>query len=112
MSQATPPALGPPPVKIIDEREPIIRNLRKALPDDVKLLTADGEVWANKALLCTSSDYFSAMLDEEKFKEGREGVGDLRQYSKEVVTKVVHYFYSGEISCQVRTVSISLTTCL
>ena len=101
MSQSPPAAPGPPPVKIIDERELAVSNVRKVLPDDVRLLTADGEVWANKALLSASSDYFSAMLDQEKFKEGREGVGDLKQYSMEVVTKVVNYFYSGEISCQV-----------
>ena len=79
----------------------MVSNLKKVLHDDVKLMTADGEVWANKALLSASSDYFSAMLDEEKFKEGREGVGDLNQYSKVVVNKVVNYFYSGEISCKV-----------
>ena len=42
------------------------------------------------------------MLDEEKFKEGQEGVGDLKLYSKEVVSRVVNYFYTGEISCQVK----------
>lgn len=100
MSQSPPAAPGPLPVKIIEEREVLVSNLKKVLHDDVKLMTADGEVWANKALLSASSDYFSAMLDEEKFKEGREGVGDLTQYSKEVVNKVVNYFYGGEISCQ------------
>ena len=101
MSQSPPAAPGPLPVKIIEEREVLVSNLKKVLHDDVKLMTADGEVWANKALLSASSDYFSAMLDEEKFKEGREGVGDLTQYSKEVVNKVINYFYGGEISCQV-----------
>ena len=62
---------------------------------------SDGEVWANKALLSASSEYFSAMLDGKKFKEGQEGVGDLERYSKKVVIKLVHYFYSGEMSCQV-----------
>ena len=52
------------------------------------------------------SDFFNAMLDEKKFKEGKEGVGDLKMYSKEIVTRVVNYFYTGEISCQVKDVEI------
>ena len=46
------------------------------------------------------------MLDEKKFKEGQEGVGDLKMYSREVVSRVVNYFYTGEISCQVKYVKI------
>ena len=94
-------SLPPPPAKVLDEKEPVLSNLKEALPPDVKMKVSDGEVWANKALLCASSEYFSAMLDGEKFKEGKEGVGDLERYSKEVVTKLIHYFYSGEMSCQV-----------
>ena len=74
----------------------------KALPGDIRIQATDGDVWANKAFLSVSSDYFSAMLDENKFKEGQEGVGDLKLYSKEVVSRVVNYFYTGEIFCQVK----------
>ena len=90
------------PTKVLDEREPIVSHLKDALPADVMFKVSDGEVWANKALLGANSEYFAAMLDGEKFKEGREGVGDLEKYSKEVVTKLIHYFYSGEMSCQVK----------
>ena len=76
----------------------------KALPGDIRIQAADGDVWANKAFLSVSSDYFNAMLDEKKFKEGQEGVGDLKMYSKEVVSRVINYFYTGEISCQVKDV--------
>ena len=87
---------------VIDDREDALNHVKQVLPDDVKIKVSDGEVWANKALLTTSSDYFSAMLDEEKFLEGQEGVGSLKEYSKEIVSKVINYFYSGEISCQVK----------
>ena len=89
------------PIKVLDETESIVGNLIQALPADVKIKVSDGEVWANKALLSASSDYFSAMLDGEKFQEGQEGVGSLEMYSKEIVLKLLHYFYSGEMSCQV-----------
>ena len=103
-------SLSPPPDDegegfpniVIDDRDQVLSNMKKLFPDDVKIKVADGEVWANKALLSANSEYFSAMLDEEKFKEGQEGVGDLEKYSKEVVTKLIHYFYSGEMSCQVK----------
>ena len=95
------------PTKVLDEREPIVSHLKDALPADVMFKVSDGEVWANKALLGANSEYFAAMLDGEKFKEGREGVGDLEKYSKEVVTKLIHYFYSGEMSCQVKIVKLS-----
>ena len=85
--------------KVLDES--VVVNLRHALPADVKIKVSDGEVWANKALLSASADYFSAMLDGEKFQEGQEGVGSLEKYNKEVVIKLIHYFYCGEMSCQV-----------
>ena len=88
-------------MKVLDEREPIVSNLKRALPPDVKIKVSGGVVWANKALLSSSSEYFSAMLDGEKFQEGQEGVGNLEKYSEEVVSKLIHYFYSGELSCQV-----------
>ena len=94
-------SLSPSPTKVLDERDLVVSNLKQALPPDVKMKVSDGEVWASKALLSASSEYFSAMLDGEKFKEGREGVGDLERYNKEVVIKLIHYFYSGEMSCQV-----------
>ena len=90
---------------VIDDREDALNHVKQVLPDDVKIKVSDGEVWANKALLTTSSDYFSAMLDEEKFLEGQEGVGSLKKYSKEVVSKVINYFYSGEMSCKVKFVN-------
>ena len=87
---------------VIDDRDDALNNMKQVLPDDVKIQVSDGEVWANKALLMASSEYFSVMLDEEKFKEGKEGVGSLKKYSKEVVSKVIKYFYSGKMSCQVK----------
>ena len=104
MSLTSSPDEGLPP-KVLDEREPIVSNLKQAFPADVRMKVSDGEVWASKALLSASSEYFSAMLDEGKFKEGKEGVGSLKKYSKEVVSKVINYFYSGEMSCQVKFVN-------
>ena len=98
-------SLSPSPM-VLDDKEPIISNLKEAFPVDVKFKVSDLEVWANKALLCANSEYFSAMLDGEKFKEGKEGVGNLEKYSKEVVSKLIHYFYSGEMSCKVKFVKL------
>ena len=90
------------PSNVVEDRKDALNNMKQLLPDDVKMKVSDGEVWANKALLTNSSEYFSAMLDEKKFKEGKEGVGSLEKYSKLVVSKVINYFYSGEISCKVK----------
>ena len=87
---------------VIEDRKDALNNVKQVLPNDVKIQVADGEVWSNKALLSTSSEYFSAMLDGDKFKEGQEGVGSLEMYNKEVVSIVINYFYSGEISCKVK----------
>ena len=87
---------------VIEDREDALDHVKQVLPDDVKIQVSDGEIWTNKALLMVSSEYFSAMLDEEKFREGKEGVGSLKKYSKEVVSKVINYFYSGKISCKVK----------
>ena len=57
---------------VIDDRKVALSNMKQVLPDDVKIQVSDGKVWANKALLMTSSEYFSAMLDKEKFKEWKE----------------------------------------
>ena len=104
-------SLSPPddetfPDLVIDEKEPIVSNLKQVLPADVKIKVSDGEIWANKTLLTTSSDYFSAMLDGEKFQEGQEGVGNLELYSKEVVSKVIDYFYGGRMSCKVKLINL------
>ena len=108
-------SLSPPPEDegegfpniVIDDRDQVLSNMKKLFPDDVKIKVADGEVWANKALLSTSSDYFSAMLDAAKFKEGQEGTGGLKKYNKEVVSVVINYFHSGMMSCKVKLVDFS-----
>ena len=91
-----------PPHLVVDDSEAVLANYRKVLPDDVRLQAADGEVWANRAFLSASSEYFAAMLDETKFKEGQAGVGDFKLYSKEVVGLVINYFYTGKLSCKVK----------
>ena len=50
----------------------------KALPDDIRINTADGDVWANKAFLSVSSDYFNARLDEKKFKKKMRQMKNIR----------------------------------
>ena len=87
---------------VVDDSEALAVNLRKVLPDDVRIQAADGEVWANRSFLCASSEYFAAMLDETKFKEGQAGVGDFHLYSKELVGLVINYFYTGKLSCKVK----------
>jgi len=85
---------------VVDDSEAVAVNMRKVLPDDVRIQAADGEVWANRSFLCASSEYFSAMLDETKFKEGQEGIGDFKLHSKELVGLVINYFYTGQLSCE------------
>ena len=93
---------------VVDDRDTVVANYRKVLPDDVRIQAADGEVWANKSFLIASSEYMAAMLDETKFKEGQAGVGDFKLYSKEVVDVVINYFYTGNLSCKVKYVLKSL----
>ena len=97
-----------PPLLVVDDREAVAANIRKALPDDVRLQAADGEVRANRSFLSASSEYLAAMLDETKFKEGQAGVGDFKLYSKEVVGLVINYFYTGRISCKVKYVCFNI----
>lgn len=85
---------------VVDDSEALVVNLRKVLPDDVRIQAADGEVLANRSFLCASSEYFAAMLDENKFKEGQEGIGDFKLHSKDLVGLVINYFYTGKLSCE------------
>ena len=78
----------------------VVKTVKSLFPDDVKIRTSDGEVWANKSFLCASNDYFSAMLDQNKFLEGKAGVGNMSEYSSRVVNIVINFFYTGEICCK------------
>ena len=89
---------------MVDDSEAVAINMREFLPDYVRIQAADGEFWANRSFLCARSEYFAAILDETRFKEGQAGVvvGDFHFYSKEVVGLVINYFYTGKLSCKVK----------
>ena len=85
----------------IDHRSEILNNfflLLKKDSFDVKIILSDGNVVADSAILCSASDYFTNMLSNDKFVEGKTHEVPMQEYgTKEAMEQVVHYISSGDM---------------
>ena len=72
--------------------------LDRGSTNDVKIKLRDGVIVANKDILMARSDYFAAMLSNNKFVEGETGSVDISYCSKLVMEKIVKFLFSGEVS--------------
>ena len=68
--------------------------------NDVRILLEDGEILANKDVLCARSDYFSTMFsnnNQVRFVEGETNKVDMSHCSKVIMEKIIKYFFSGDM---------------
>ena len=77
----------------------IMKMMTKATSNDVKIALEDGEIQANKDVLCARSEYFATMLSNEevKFMEGETKRVDMSYCSKIIMEKIISYLFSGDM---------------
>ena len=78
----------------------IMKMMTKGTSNDVKIVLEDGEIHANKDVLCARSDYFATMLSNEevKFMEGETKRVDMNYCSKIIMEKIIKYLFSGDMT--------------
>ena len=80
----------------------ILAMITSGTSNDVKILLEDGEILANKDVLCARSDYFSTMFSNSKdnqvnFLEGETKKVDMGHCSKVIMEKIIKYLFSGDM---------------
>ena len=78
----------------------IMKMMRNGTSNDVKIVLEDGEILANKDVLCARSDYFATMFSnykEVKFVEGDTKKVVMDHCSKIIMEKIISYLFSGEM---------------
>ena len=78
----------------------IVKMMTKGTSNDVKIVLEDGEIHANKDVLCARSDYFATMLSNEevKFMEAETKTVDMGYCSKIIMEKIIKYLFSGDMT--------------
>ena len=65
------------------------------------IILSDGVVLANSVIMSSASDYFSTMLNNDKFVEGETKEVPMEDYgTKEAMEQVVNYIYSGDMNME------------
>ena len=91
-------------VNIVNHREEFISNMIRMLSggtsNDIKIVLEDGEIFANKDVLSSQSDYFATMLNNRnvKFIEGETNIVNLNYCSKKIMEKIIKFLFTGEMS--------------
>ena len=84
-----------------DERnqftEDILKMLERGSPNDVQIKLSDGDISANKDILMARSEYFSTMLSNNKFMEGKTSTVDMTHCSKAVMEKIIQFLFIGAV---------------
>ena len=80
----------------------ILAMITSGTSNDVRIVLEDGEISANKDVLCARSDYFSTMLsnrkdNQVKFVEGETNKVDMGHCSKVIMEKIIEYLFSGDM---------------
>ena len=69
--------------------------------NDFKIILSDGIVFANSVIMSSASDYFSTMLNSDKFVE--DGIKEIpmKEYgTKKAMEWMVLYIYCGDINVE------------
>ena len=92
---------------VINNKDKFISDIMKMLTNgtsnDVKIVLEDGNILANKDVLCARSEYFSTMLsngsnnNQVKFIEGETKTVDMAYCSMIIMEKIIKYFFSGNM---------------
>ena len=98
---------------LIDEKEPepsgmtcnhnqlaedFLKLLKLGTNNDVVIKLEDGEIKANKDILMIRSVYFSTMLGNSNFIEGKTNEIEMKSVKKNLMEKIIKYVYTGKIS--------------
>jgi len=78
----------------------IMKMMTNGTSNDVKIVLEDGEILANKDVLCARSDYFATMFSnykEVKFVEGETNKAVMDHCSKVIMEKIISYLFSGDM---------------
>ena len=81
----------------------ILAMITSGTSNDVKIVLEDGEILANKDVLCARSEYFSTMFsnnnmdNQVKFMEGKTNKVDMGHCSKVIMDKIIKYLFSGDM---------------
>ena len=88
-----------PIFEVVNRQSDVINNLMKMLAlgtsNDVTIVLSDGEIRANKDVLCASSDYFATMFSNEAFDECKNGVVPMKNVKKVVMEGLIQFLFSG-----------------
>ena len=81
----------------------ILAMITSGTSNDVNILLEDGEILANKDVLCARSDYFATMFsnnkdNQVKFVEGETNKVNMVHCTKVIMQKIVNYLFSGDMS--------------
>ena len=79
----------------------ILAMITNGTSNDVKILLEDGEILANKDVLCARSDYFATMFsynNQVSFVEGETNKVDMVHCTKVIMQKIINYLFSGDMS--------------
>ena len=86
----------------IKRQKEVIKTFKKMLQsgssNDVTIVLSDGEIKANKDVLCASSDYFATMFGNEAFDECKNGVVPMKDVKKVVMEGLVQFLFIGELN--------------
>ena len=105
MASSLPGNFGSVPPNSINDKEVArhVLSLFRSHPSfhDMKIVLRDGEVFANSAVMADVSDYFSTMLNSDKFVEAQTKEVSMEEYGrKEAMERVVDYIYSGDMDVE------------
>ena len=72
--------------------------LKTRTGNDIKIVLEDSEIYANKDILVSRSEYFKTMFhNEHQFLEGESNSVDMRHCNKAIMEKIIIYLFSGKM---------------
>ena len=72
--------------------------LKTRTGNDIKIILEDSEIYANKDILVSRSEYFKTMFNNEyQFLEGERNSVDMSHCSKAIMEKIIIYLFSGKM---------------
>ena len=85
---------------IVDHSSDVIADLLKVLrqgsQNDVTIICMDGEIFANKDILCLRSEYFRVMFSCN-MKETIDRVVNMKHTTKKAMKIVIEYIFTGQL---------------
>ena len=77
--------------------ESVAKLLEKDSFNDVTIVTSNGQVKANKVILCATSEYFAARICNNNSFKSKEEVVTIQETNKETMGLVLRYLYTGKM---------------